>query len=59
MSGWKISVCVASGLLLKGNVALVGFHRDLGWREKAYPEFKLRVQDSFLLQELGASRTFL
>lgn len=35
MSGWKISVCVASGFLLKGSVALVGFHCDFGWREKA------------------------
>lgn len=42
----------------QGSVALVGFHCNFGLREKASPEFKLRVQDSFLLQELEAFRTF-
>jgi hypothetical protein len=43
----KFSVCVASGLLLRRSEALVGFLCDFWFN--AQPEFKLRVQDSFLL----------
>lgn len=53
-----ISVCMVSGFLLKGSVALIGFHCDFVWRGKAWSEFKLRVQDSFLLQELGPTGPF-
>lgn len=31
MSDWEISVCMVSGFLLQGSVALVGFHCDFGW----------------------------